>query len=142
MNRHSSCLNYYTLQGMKNNIMGFVKLTSSSLGLHMTLHAEGIHSSYPLRILLSSADVDGAVLNLGRVYPNSQGVLDQSIICPTDQLTLWDAICLAEDWPSSCLLSIGDLNGNMKSYWRFAETISHFLSVPIEAPPLFSIDIR
>jgi len=125
-----SHLNYCVLRGMDSNALGFVRAEPTPTGLTFTIRAEALRSELPLRLMLLSRGEEGAAFDLGNVIPDTQGCINQTINCPALQLTLWDAIGLAEDWPSGRLLAAGWLRDPSGPLWRLMEAAAQYLAVP------------
>lgn len=123
-------MSYIVLQGVRSGVQGFVKLETQPDALGVTLCAQGLPPERPLRLLLLSAGEDGAALDLGGGAASGEGSVQWSRQQPRVTLALWDAVALAEDWPSGKLAAVGHL-GAASPLWQLAETAAHFLSVPV-----------
>lgn len=123
---------YIVLSSTEEEICGFVRLGNQSDSLPLTIHAPGLADAAPLRLLLLSCGEEGAVQDLGAVHPDAEGyIAPQASIAPGD-LPLWDAIALAEDWPSGKLCAVGWLWDARSAMWRLKEAAARYLAVPVE----------
>lgn len=126
-------MHFCVLHSVKNAVQGTVRVEESPAGAVFTLQAEAFPDVLPLRLMLISAGEDGAVLDLGLADVPAQGRLCVTRHCPVE-LRLWDALSLAEDWPSGRLISAAWLHQPGGPMWRLAEAAARFLAVPVEAP--------
>ena len=124
---------FCVLRSMKNAVQGTVQVEESPAGAVFTLRAEVLPDVLPLRLMLLSAGEDGAVLDLGLSDVPARGRLCMTRQCPAN-LRLWDALALAEDWPSGRLVAAAWLHAPSGPMWRLAEAAARFLVVPAEAP--------
>lgn len=124
---------FCVLRSVKNAVQGTVQVEESPAGAVFTLRAEALPDVLPLRLMLLSAGEDGAVLDLGLADVPARGRLCMTRQYPAN-LSLWDALALAEDWPSGRLVAAAWLHAPSGPMWRLTEAATRFLAVPAEAP--------
>lgn len=127
-----SSMIYVVLRGVRNELQGFVRLTEDAEALRVTLRAEGVPECGALRLLLLSGGEEGAAFDLGRMDAPREGSAALTRTFAPADLRLWDAVALAEDWPSGRLAAVGWLGGGEGPVWRLAEAAARFLAVPVE----------
>lgn len=129
-------ITYAVLRGMRNEVMGCMQIDSQTEGLRVTLRGDGLPESMPLRLLLLSIGEDGAALDLGIAAGSADGTIMLNRTVPPVELHLWDALALAEDWPSGRLVAAAWLRASAGPVWRLAEIAKWYLSVPAAASPV------
>ncbi len=123
---------YIVLRSTKEEICGFVRFENQSDAPLLTVHSPGLTDAAPLRLLLLSCGEEGAVQDLGAVHPDAEGYITPLVTVAPDELPLWDAVALAEDWPSGRLRAVGWLWNARGAMWRLKEAAARYLAVPAE----------
>lgn len=121
---------YVLLKGTDACMQGHIRFETSVSNTKLTLHAEGCRPGCPLRILLISCGEEHAVLDVGPIVPSENGVVRETRSLPPLKLRHWDAVVLAEDWPSAKLTAAGWLTGQSGARWRLQEAAARYLAVP------------
>lgn len=130
MECNASSVSCIVLRGVQNDVQGTARLEELPAGLRVTAHAEGLSPDAPVRLLLLSAGEEGAALDLGGADSTAAGIVHFTHIYPPVDLHLWDALALAEDWPSGRLAAAGWLRLPSGPVWRLAEAAARFLRIP------------
>lgn len=133
MGNEASAMMYAVLRGVRNEAKGFVRAEERGQECQLTVRAEGLPAA-PLRLLLVSDGEDGAALDLGVVDGAADGTLSLCRSLPPAELRPWDALVLAEDWPSGALVAAAWLHGSTGPVWQIAETAKWYLKVPSGQP--------
>ena len=121
---------YAVLRAARGCPAGFVRLESSLEQLRIFLCTETAADTLPLRLLMVSAGDDGAVLDLGQPSVSKEGAVRWEQHRPPEPLKRWDAVVLAQDWPSAALVAVGWLREAAAPLWRIREAIEQFLRFP------------
>lgn len=131
MKNNPSNLRHILLKDARGRTQGWARLAEADGTLQVEMQREAQEAGLPLRLLLLSAGEDGAALDLGPVASDAGCTTVQ---CSTS-LRLWDALALAEDWPSSRLVAAGWLRETAGPLWRLAEAAAQFLQLPPAQSP-------
>lgn len=131
MDQRQSTMIYAVLQGQHCEAQGFARMDTATETLCVSLAMPVGQPEGFLRILLLSSGNEGAVQHLGKTEFSASGRVWWTKQLPGIDLTLWDAVGLAEDWPSGKLVAAAWL-GTPGQMWQLAEAASHFLAVPLE----------
>ena len=131
MKNSPSNLRHILLKDARGRTQGWARLAETDGTLQVEMQREAQEEGPPLRLLLISAGEEGAVLDLGAVDP-AAGCTAVQYITP---LRLWDALALAEDWPSGRLVVAGWLRETAGPLWRLAEAAAQFLQLPPAQSP-------
>lgn len=126
MSNSRSDMRHILLKDARGRTQGWVRLQEAGSRLHLEMQKEAQADGAPLRLLLLSAGEEGAALDLGPVAPAA----DCTAVQCSSPLRLWDALVLAEDWPSGRLVAAGWLGEAICPLWRLAEAAAQFLQLP------------
>lgn len=122
---------YIPLRSVRSELRGFARLEHTAKGWTADIQAGGEAANDSLRALLLCGDEIGAAENLGALEPAAQDAAMLKRTLPAFEPRLWDAIVLAEDWPSGRIAAVGFLHAPPGcSVWQLQEAASRFLSVP------------
>ena len=124
---------YIPLRAVRSGLRGFVRLEQTAHGWTADVQAGGAAANEPLRALLLCGDENGAAENLGllEVAARDAAVLRRPL--SAFEPRWWDALALAEDWPSGRIAAVGFLHEPPGcAVWQLQEAAARFLAVPAE----------